>query len=92
GSGTFDLQNNCTELKCQITFENLTTNLESAHIHKGAAGSNGPVVFTFNFPFVGLGGTINGLWTDINPDNSSTFQPLSKYLEDLKAGNSDHLD
>lgn len=57
-TGTYDASTNVITLN--VTYANLTTALSAAHLHKGAAGVNGPVIINLN-PTTGMtSGNING--------------------------------
>jgi hypothetical protein len=61
GSGTFTLNAAQTELSYNVPFSGLSGPLTLAHFHRGAAGVEGPPVFTI--PLVpGVQGTLQGTW------------------------------
>lgn len=84
GSATLNLQINCTELKFNIKYKDLTSPLISAHIHEGNVGSNGPIRLTLTFPLTimnsgeifGVWGTFSGVIVPVaSPSGSETFSP-----------------
>jgi hypothetical protein len=64
------------EVCWDITVSNLTTPVILAHIHHGAAGTNGPVVVDFMEPVNGLSGCVHAdaaLIKDIRQDPSAYY-------------------
>ncbi len=63
GFGAFVLDNTGTQLSYSVSYNGLLGPLTAAHIHNGAVGVNGPVVYGLNFlPNVGTtSGTISGV-------------------------------
>ncbi len=55
--GTYDMTTN--ELNISVNYNNITSNLTLAHIHDGAAGLNGPVVFNLSPPTGNTTGNFN---------------------------------
>ncbi|MFQ5605632.1 MAG: CHRD domain-containing protein, partial [bacterium] len=74
GSGTFTLNPGKSELKFDITVDNLTGPITAAHFHLGEAGTTGSVVKTITGDFVG--NTASGYW------RSSDSEALTDSLVD----------
>lgn len=71
GTATAVFNNDTKILTCSVTFTGVTAT--NAHIHKGAAGVSGGVIFPFTAPFT-------------SPLNLTTATPLTQAQEDdLKA-------
>ncbi len=53
-SGTADVEpeEDGTELRVRLTFSGLSSPIAAMHIHQGAAGVNGPIIFNIPGPFV----------------------------------------
>lgn len=62
GTGTFTINDAKTQVNYNITYEGLTGVPTAAHIHIGAAGSNGGVVHPFTITGTTNAGTITGSW------------------------------
>ncbi len=79
GSGTAVaiLDNSGTQLACTVTFTGLTSGLTASHIHIGAAGTNGPVLFPFTTTSVA--GMTSGTF-------SQTFTLTAQNVSDLQNG------
>ncbi len=83
------------DAETQLHYELRVANIEDitqAHIHRGAAGENGPVV-VFLFGFIGEGVTRNGLLA-ANTRTSADLvgplagAPLEDLIEQIRSGNS----
>ena len=91
GNATFNVSEDGT----QITYKLIASNLENAfmaHIHRGAAGANGPVVAFLFGPVSPGGGRTDGVLatgtiTAANLIGPLLGQPLSALLAEMQAGN-----
>ena len=68
------------------------TNVVAAHIHVGAAGTNGPVVLFLFGPAAPAGGRVDGILsqgtaTAANLTGTLAGQPLSALIDAIRAGN-----
>lgn len=75
GLGSFSVSADLSSVWYSITISNLTGNLTSAHIHRAAEGSNGPVVKTLLFDK----GTATGVWSR-NDSEPFTKELLAELL------------
>ena len=90
--GVVRLSVNDTET--QLHYELRVSNIEDitqAHIHRGAAGENGPVV-VFLFGFIGEGVTRNGLLAANTRTSADLIgplagEPLSALIDQIRSGN-----
>ena len=96
GSAIFQLSEDGTELSYQLIVANIE-NVHMSHIHRGAPGTNGPVVvwlFPSTTPGAGPAGTgridgviASGTITAANLQGVLAGQPLSALVADLSSGN-----
>ncbi len=83
------------DAETQLHYEIRVANIEDitqAHIHRGAAGENGPVV-VFLFGFIGEGVTRNGLLAANTRTSADLIgplagEPLSALIDQIRSGNS----
>ncbi|MBC7940545.1 MAG: CHRD domain-containing protein [Chitinophagaceae bacterium] len=76
-----------------FSFANLAANLTGAHIHRGAAGLNGPIIIDFNPPSIGAGNGFFSFTTsvtdndafEINDTNASGYY-FNLHTTDFPAG------
>lgn len=94
GQAIFQLSKNGTELSYKLIVANID-NVRMAHIHVGAAGTNGPVrvwLYPSAPPMMVIPGTTNGILaegviTAANLLGPLAGQPLSVLVELMQAGN-----
>eukprot|EP01083_Nonionella_stella_P076200 207511_1 len=82
GSGRAGLTQDETALNYRFNFDCLSTTFESAHFHRAAAGTIGPVIFPLR-PAVGksgLAGREVGQWAMIEPDNVEALKNGEIYI------------
>jgi hypothetical protein len=90
GQSIFHLSKDGTSLNYKLIVANID-NVTQAHIHRGPAGQNGPVV-TFLFGFVPGGVTTNGVLAEGSITEADLIgplagQPLSALLNEMNNGN-----
>jgi CHRD domain-containing protein len=91
GNATFDVSDD----GLSITYRLIVSNIDNpfmAHIHRGPAGANGPIVVFLFGPVAPGGGTTNGVIatgtiTAANLVGPLAGQPLSALLAEMQAGN-----
>eukprot|EP01083_Nonionella_stella_P265130 898478_1 len=82
GSGRAGLTQDETALNYRFNFDCLSTTFDSAHFHRAAAGTIGPVIFPLR-PAVGksgLAGREVGQWAMIEPDNVEALKNGEIYI------------
>lgn len=91
GNATFKLSADGLSLEFKLIVANIN-NVVAAHVHIGAAGTNGPVVLFLAGPSPAGGGRSNGIIgqgtaTAANLVGPLSGQPLSALVEQLNSGN-----
>ena len=91
GNLLLDLSDDGLTLSYKLIATNIT-NVVAAHIHVGAAGTNGPVVLFLFGPAPPAGGRVDGILsqgtaTAANLTGPLTGQPLSALIDAIRAGN-----
>lgn len=70
-----------------LLWANLTSDATAAHIHCGAAGTNGPVGVTLFSGSMGTSNTIKGNFDAPDPENACGWATVGDVLAAIEAGN-----